>query len=172
MGKGTNSTTFNVLLQTGQISSQVWSIFWGRMWADDDTALDGTIVFGGYDQEKTMGGNYTQSLDFSEKTEYACIVPQDQLLLERPPEATENFDISGLGADLTILLSTGLEVRVPNNQYLVPYVDIDRNGSRIFDSSTRELLITQVPGHTNTLGRYFLTAAYLMVDIDAHSFTL
>ncbi|KAI1418564.1 acid protease [Hypoxylon sp. FL1857] len=226
MGLGRNSTILNSLLQTGRIGSRVWSIFWGRMWVDDNSAVDGSIVFGGYDQQKTIGKNYTQPLDFSDNTGCwtgmkvhissvklnfrggndqelfdlnneidACIVPQRQLLLEAPQWLHDEFEratgMQSIGTsyglhwsaslydastvfdgDLTISLSTGLEIRVPNNQYLVPYVDIDRNGSRIFNSSERELLLTAVTGHPATLGHYFLTAAYLMVDIDANTFTL
>ncbi|OTA70140.1 acid protease [Hypoxylon sp. EC38] len=226
MGLGRNSTILNALLQTGQISSRMWSIYWGRMWVDDNSAVDGSIVFGGYDQQKTIGKNYTQPLDFSENTGCwtgmkvhissvrlnfrngddqelvdhnseidACIVPQRQLLLEAPKWLLDNFQsatsMQSIGTsyglhwsaslydastvfdgDLTISLSTGLEIRVPNSQYLVPFVEIDRNGSRIFNSSERELLLTAVTGNPATLGRYFLTAAYLMVDIDSNTFTL
>lgn len=73
---------------------------------------------------------------------------------------------------MTVSLSTGLDIRIPNNQYLVPYVDIDRNGSRTIDTSRRELLINGVSDQPATLGRYFLTAAYLMIDLDSDTFTL
>ncbi|KAI1104485.1 acid protease [Jackrogersella minutella] len=226
MGMGTNSTVLNALLQTGQIGSRVWSIFWGRMWVDDGSAMDGSIVFGGYDQQKTIGKNYTQALDFNEHTGCwtgmkvhiskiqlnfrngddqnllplnteidVCIVPQRQLLLEGPQSIVDTFEeatdmqnngrsfglhwsaflydaLDAFDGDMTISLSTGLDIRVPNSQYLVPYVDIDRNGSRIFNTSERELLISAVSDTSATLGRYFLTAAYLMVDLDANTFTL
>lgn len=71
----------------------------------------------------------------------------------------------------SFLFSTGLEIRVPNNKYPVHHVEIGYNGSRIFSSSERELLLTEVTGRPATLGRYFLTAAYLMVDIDGNTFT-
>lgn len=61
---------------------------------------------------------------------------------------------------------------MPNSQFLTPYVDIDRNGSRIFNTSEREFLITGAASNPTTLGRYFLTAAYLMVDHDENTFTL
>ncbi|OTB07026.1 hypothetical protein M426DRAFT_54273 [Hypoxylon sp. CI-4A] len=226
MGMGRNSTILNALLETGQIGSRVWSIFWGRMWVEEDAAIDGSVVFGGYDQQKVIGKNYTQPLDFSDETgcwtgmkvhisgiklsarngreadllDYntdipVCIVPQRQLLLEGPQAIVDNFEYQtgmqnkgssyGLhwGAflyntsnlfdgDMTISFTTGLNVRIPNSQYLVPYVAIDRNGSRIFDRSERELLISAVGEQPATLGRYFLTAAYLMVDLDASTFTL
>lgn len=63
-------------------------------------------------------------------------------------------------------------MRVPNSQFLVPYVDIDRNGSRVINMNECELLINGVYDQPETLGRYFLTAAYLMVDQDEGTFTL
>ncbi|XDG04485.1 hypothetical protein ABKA04_004100 [Annulohypoxylon sp. FPYF3050] len=229
MGMGANSTILNALLNAGQISSRVWSIFWGRTWVDDDNAIDGSVVFGGYDQQKTTGRNYTQPLDFSEKTgcwtgmkvhisgltvhprsggdfnllspneEFAaCIVPQRQLLLEGPQDIINEFEKktdmqnygqsaglhntafvyhasdvkSTLRGDLTISLSMGLDIRIPSDQYLIPWVDIDRNGSRYTVPSKQELLIGAVTNQPATLGRYFFTAAYLMVDLDANEFTL
>ncbi|KAI2625072.1 acid protease [Hypoxylon sp. NC1633] len=224
MGMGSNSTILNALLETGQIGSRVWSIFWGRMWLDNESVVDGSIVFGGFDQQKIIGRNYTQPLDFSNDTGCwtgmkvhiskiqlnvrtgedvdlletgidACIVPQRQNLLAAPGSVTDAFELAtgmishdisyGLhwssrlydvvnttDSDLTISLSTGLDVRIPNNQYLVPHVDIDRNGSRIFNTSEKELLINLAGDQPGTLGRYFLTAAYLMVDLDSHTFTL
>lgn len=83
---------------------------------------------------------------------------------------TGSFD-----GDMTISLSTdglSLDIRIPNNQYLVPYVDIDRYGSRIFNTSIRELLFNDIGDQLPTLGRYFLTAAYLMVNLDSNSFIL
>lgn len=61
---------------------------------------------------------------------------------------------------------------MPNDQYIVPFVTIDRNSSRIFNESQREVLIGRLGDQPATLGRYFLTAAYLMVDQDAGTFTL
>lgn len=68
MGMGRNSTLLNALVQTGQISSRVWSVFWGRMWVDADDALDGTLVLGGYNQDQVFGANFTQPLDYSDDT--------------------------------------------------------------------------------------------------------
>ncbi|KAI1171737.1 aspartic peptidase domain-containing protein [Nemania sp. FL0916] len=124
-----------------------------------------------------------------------CLVPQRQLLLEGPGVIVENFEnstgMSSIGrsfglhwssylyentdifdGDMTISLSSGLDVRIPNSQYLVPYVDVDRNGTRIFNTSRREFLFNGVGDNPSTLGRYFLTGAYLMVDHDAGTFTM
>ncbi|KAF5230538.1 hypothetical protein FANTH_13785 [Fusarium anthophilum] len=124
-----------------------------------------------------------------------CIDPANHLLLEAPTPYVKNFEsISGLKtnysssglhwnalqtgldkqfvADLTFHLDSGLEIRVPNNQYMIPTVDIASNGSRTTDNSKRDILITDIEDEPPILGRYFLTAAYLMVDHDAGTFTL
>lgn len=74
--------------------------------------------------------------------------------------------------DLTITLSSGLSVRVPNSQFLTPYVDVGYDGARHYNESIKEFLYNVVGTQPVTLGRYFFTAAYLMVNHDAKSFTL
>ena len=224
LGLGSDSTFLNGLVKAGRIPSRVWSIFWGRMWTDVG-AMDGQVVLGGYDREKVIGRNFTQSLDYSEETGcwtgmkvtvsslfvnfrngtdfnimprnsaiQTCIVPHRQLLLEAPSSivdafesATEVQDIgpsfglhwsarlfnsSFFDGEITFILSNGLQVRIPNSQFLTPFVDIVRNGSRVVEKSRRELLMNGLSDQPATLGRYFLTAAYLMVDHDAKSFTM
>lgn len=74
---------------------------------------------------------------------------------------------------MSIHLSSGLQITVPNSQYMVPFVSIERNGSQIFDDSIREFLFNSIAGdQPATLGRYFLTSAYLMVNHDSGTFTL
>jgi hypothetical protein len=121
LGMGSNSSYLHSLVQSGQIASRVWSIFWGKMWVHD--SIDGSVVVGGYDQEKVIGQNYTQPLDYSDATgcwtgmkvtisdikiidrdgwsvsifpfNYAlpvCIVPQRQLLIEAPYDILTNFE--------------------------------------------------------------------------------
>ena len=53
-----------------------------------------------------------------------------------------------------------------------PFVTIERNGSRVFNQSEREFLYGVTSDQPSTLGRYFLTAAYLMVNHDENTFTL
>ncbi|KAI0408346.1 aspartic peptidase domain-containing protein [Xylaria palmicola] len=226
LGLGANSTLLNALVQSRQIGSRVWSIFWGRMWVDSEDAIDGSLVLGGYDTQKVIGKNYTQPLDFSDTTGCwtgmkvhvssvklnlrtgkdvellppnsavdSCIVPQRQLLLEGPQAIISAFEnetgMSNIGrsfglhwssylyedgnifdGDITISLSSGLDVRIPNNQFLVPFVDVDRSGTRVFNTSRREFLFNDVYDNPSTLGRYFLTGAYLMVNHDASTFTM
>ncbi|KAK4044744.1 hypothetical protein C8A01DRAFT_42646 [Parachaetomium inaequale] len=122
----------------------------------------------------------------------SCIVPQRQLLWEGLANIVWGFrtvtgtpDASGwkinmtavvgsvFDGDLTFVLSSGLEVRVPNNQFIVPLVDIAANGSRTVDWSQKGVLLAPLASkNPATLGRYFLTSAYLMVDHDAQTFTM
>jgi hypothetical protein len=73
---------------------------------------------------------------------------------------------------VTFILSNGLQIRIPNNQLITPFVEVDRNGSRLVHQDKRELLMSVATDNPTTLGRYFFTAAYLMVDYDAHTFTM
>lgn len=73
---------------------------------------------------------------------------------------------------MTFTLDSGLKIRVPNDQFLTPFVDIDRSGKQVKDRSKREFLMNPLGEQPPTLGRYFLTAAYLMVNHDANFFTL
>ncbi|TGO30007.1 hypothetical protein BPAE_0009g00230 [Botrytis paeoniae] len=187
----------------------------------DSTYLNRPL--GGYDQEKVIGQNYTQALDYSNATgcwtgmkvtisdielvdrtgstisifppNFAlpvCIVPQRQLLIEAPGQSWTPFktkpilrlqeSLTGyIGSlnymmqpirDLSIKLSSGLEVTIPNSQFMPPFVTIERNGSRVFNESQKEFLYGVTSNQPSTLGRYFLTAAYLMVNHDENTFTL
>ncbi|RSL51171.1 hypothetical protein CEP53_008540 [Fusarium sp. AF-6] len=172
LGLGSNSTYLNALRAAGKISSRVWSIFWGRMWIKDP--IDGSLVLGGYDEEKVIGRNYTAPLayvDFSGTsgcwTGMKVAVSDIRVNFPRLFDADKVFD-----GDITFHLDSGLQVRVPSDQYIVPFVDIDRSGARVTKSDVKELLMNGVANQPATLGRYFLTAAYLMVNHDAGTFTL
>ncbi|KAF5673882.1 peptidase aspartic [Fusarium heterosporum] len=227
LGLGSNSTYLNALRATGKISSRVWSIFWGRMWVK--TPIEGSLVLGGYDEEKVIGKNYTAPLVYDDYTGTAgcwtgmkvtisdvrvnfrdgsdetifpsntalpcCIVPQRQLLLEAPGAYVSNFEqVTGFNhtgpsyglhwsarlfdadkvfdGDITFHLDSGLQIRVPNDQYIVLFSEIDRSGARVTKSNVKELLMNAVADQPATLGRCFLTAAYLMVNHDSGTFTL
>jgi hypothetical protein len=74
--------------------------------------------------------------------------------------------------DATFVLSGGLSIRIPNNQLIMPHISMDRSGAPIIEEDKPELLFGGVGDNPTTLGRYFFTAAYLMVDHDAHTFTM
>lgn len=82
------------------------------------------------------------------------------------------INLHSYDGDLTISLSSGLSVRVPNSQFMTPFVQIGYDGARFYNESIKEFLYNSVGNQPATLGRYFLTAAYLMVNHDANSFTL
>ncbi|KAK8081657.1 hypothetical protein PG996_000438, partial [Apiospora saccharicola] len=79
--------------------------------------------------------------------------------------------------DLTIQLQSGLSVRVPNNQLLVLHVDIDPStGAPVVNSTGPDLVINSIQdinaNDLPQLGRQFLSAAYLMVNMEVDQFTL
>lgn len=43
---------------------------------------------------------------------------------------------------MVITFSSGLQITVPNDQFIVPFVTIDRYGSRIFNKPQREFLFS------------------------------
>ncbi|KAE8348501.1 aspartic peptidase domain-containing protein [Aspergillus coremiiformis] len=84
---------------------------------------------------------------------------------------------SAYTGDLTITFNSGLSVRVPNDQLVVPTLTINKStGSLLANGSSPELLINPIQ-HINKddlplIGRQFLSSAYLMVNQDANTFTL
>ncbi|ORY72113.1 uncharacterized protein BCR38DRAFT_418942 [Pseudomassariella vexata] len=63
LGLGRNSTFLRGLKEQGLISSLSWSFFWGL--EGRNTPLNGSIVFGGYDEAKLHGTNYTRKLNYT-----------------------------------------------------------------------------------------------------------
>ncbi|KAF7590711.1 hypothetical protein BBP40_002502 [Aspergillus hancockii] len=61
---GQDSTFLQTLVKKGAILSKTWSLFCGLTGADEDAQMDGTAVFGGYDQAKTKGENQTVRLNY------------------------------------------------------------------------------------------------------------
>ncbi|ROV94092.1 hypothetical protein VMCG_08247 [Cytospora schulzeri] len=143
--------------------------------------------------------NYPDGTDVSIIPEHyalpVCLVPHRQLLIEAPVSIRENFEsVTGMNmtgtsynvhwsaaqykaegafdGDMTISLSSGSSIRIPNDQFLVPYVYVDYDGKRYTDDANLDLLWNGIGDQPATLGRYFLTAAYLMVNHDSNSFTL
>lgn len=85
--------------------------------------------------------------------------------------------ISSFDGDITFVLQSGLRIRVPNDQYFVHQQVVRTSGIRHTNTYLKELLVQNVTnanatGKLSELGRYFLTAAYLMVDHENSTFTL
>ncbi|KAI9650390.1 hypothetical protein NHQ30_000404 [Ciborinia camelliae] len=134
----------------------------------------------------------------------ACIEPSYPVLLTVPTDPFfENFEaltgsnisdrsfgiyyygmIYGAGSDdtpyngdLTIELDSGISVRIPNDQLVVPNLSIDHtSGAMIANASEPELVLNAIQQQNANdlpqLGRQFLTAAYVMLNQDANIFTL
>ncbi|KAB8291748.1 hypothetical protein EYC80_006543 [Monilinia laxa] len=86
-------------------------------------------------------------------------------------------DSKPYAGDLTIELDSGISVRIPNDQLVVPNLSIDHaSGAMVANASEPELVLNAIQAvNANDLpqlGRQFLTAAYLMLNQDAKTFTL
>lgn len=69
-------------------------------------------------------------------------------------------------------MSSGLSIRVPNSHFLTPFVQIGYDGARFYNEPIKEFLFNPTDDQPSTLGRYFFTSAYLIVNHDANSFTM
>ncbi|KAF5871176.1 uncharacterized protein Bfra_007690 [Botrytis fragariae] len=103
-----------------------------------------------------------------------CIVSQRQLLIEAPGLILDTFH--NKPKIQTIGVSYGLHwlaqlYDATIYQFMLPIVTIEHNGSRVFNESEREFLFGVTSNQPSTLGRYFLTAAYLMLNHDENTFT-
>ncbi|KAK4554535.1 hypothetical protein LTR86_008389 [Recurvomyces mirabilis] len=229
IGLGANSTLLNALVDAGHIASRTYSYWWGIDNPNTNVAMDGQIVFGGYDAAKTTGPNITSTLlnwtapcpsgmyltltdvvlDFPNGTTSsilspsslsACIQPDFPVVMNMPDNPyysrfenlTETSAVnrtSGMywynpayevgsvySGDLTIVLNSDLSFKVKNDVLVVPDQYIDRSGARQSNSSADVVLIDPLDGvNANDppiIGMQFLSAAYLMVDLDARTFTL
>jgi hypothetical protein len=78
---------------------------------------------------------------------------------------------------LSITLSSGLKVRIANDQLVIPDLTIDKtSGSILANASAPELVLNSMQqvnaDDLPQLGRQFLSSAYVMVNQDAGQFTL
>jgi hypothetical protein len=91
------------------------------------------------------------------------------------PCQTNANDISYAG-DLTIKLDSGLSIRVPNDQLIVPDRTISPEGEIIANGSSPNIVINPIKEiNANDqlhLGRQFLSAAYVLLNEDSSTFTL
>jgi hypothetical protein len=86
-------------------------------------------------------------------------------------------DLFRYGGNMTIQFDSGLSVRIPNDQLVVPNLTINpQTGQLVANGSDPELVINSIQrvneNNLPQLGRQFLSSAYLMVNQDADEFTL
>lgn len=78
--------------------------------------------------------------------------------------------------DLTITIDGGPSIRIPNHQLIQPDQSVTEPDGELIRNGTVELLtIKRIPDGSNnypTLGNIFLSAAYLMGNLDANEFTI
>ncbi|OBS22465.1 hypothetical protein FPOA_08802 [Fusarium poae] len=141
--------------------------------------------------EKRNGGTTLQ----------ACLLPDMPIVMAMPVDpyfynlqvAIENVEIDRsmgidfwnvvlspdfkiFSGDLTFKLEGNLDITIPNRQLIVPDRTIKDNGATIANASRPVIRINSLQDSTQTafpyLGRYFLTAAYVVSNSDANEFTL
>jgi hypothetical protein len=89
-----------------------------------------------------------------------------------------DYDTQGIfDGDLQFALSSGLELTVPNNQLVVPNVQIDKEGRMQIPNDTMDEILVYNLENSNLddmplLGQVFLTSVYMHVDNEREQFTL
>ncbi|KAF5013988.1 hypothetical protein FDECE_18 [Fusarium decemcellulare] len=83
-----------------------------------------------------------------------------------------SFVLGGFKGDITVKLNTGLDITVPNDQFMVTERRINEDGEIYRNDSQPLIRIDRMNSGLPSLGRYFLTAAYLATNEDAGTFTL
>ncbi|KAI6756210.1 hypothetical protein HG530_011946 [Fusarium avenaceum] len=85
-------------------------------------------------------------------------------------------DVKPYTGDLTIRLEGDLDITIPNRQLIVPDRTIKDNGATTANASRPVIRINSLQESTKTalpyLGRYFLTAAYVVLNADSNEFTI
>lgn len=85
-------------------------------------------------------------------------------------------DFKIFSGDLTFKLEGNLDITIPNRQLIVPDRTIKDNGAMVANASRPVIRINSLQDTTQTafpyLGRYFLTAAYVVANSDANEFTI
>lgn len=81
------------------------------------------------------------------------------------------------GGDLSFTIQNALTIKIPNNQLVIPDIDLDQGGNVVEkNSSIAEVMINSLESTNGDdmaiLGRTFLTSAYLYVDYESNTFTL
>ncbi|KUL91883.1 hypothetical protein ZTR_01061 [Talaromyces verruculosus] len=195
-GMGRNSTLLNTLYEVGHIASRSWdfsrsSCSTGMLVVITDMVLN----FANGTDASLFGGAESSAMS-------ACIVPDYPVLLTLPLDpyflafqdltgtliTDRSFGVYYYGmlysntsiaytGDLTLKFSSGLSVRIPNDQLVVPNLTIDEStGSILANGSAPELVLNSIQSinadDLPQLGRQFLTSAYLMLNQDANTYTL
>ena len=79
--------------------------------------------------------------------------------------------------DLTVILSFGLEIRIPNHQLVLPDYQMSPQGELKINGSDRVVRISSAQNsdkehYMPTFGQLFLSSAYILVNDDMKQFTL
>lgn len=92
IGLGANSTLMSAMADGGHIPSRTYSYWWGIDNPNPDVAMDGQIVFGGYDAAKVTGPNVTaELLDWTAPCPSGMYLTLSDLILDFPNGTTASI---------------------------------------------------------------------------------
>lgn len=95
LGLGQNTTFLSWLKDQNSIASRSWSFWWGIDNAASRSAMDGQIIFGGYDAAKVVGEPFTQPLqNASANCQSGMYLTITNMLLNFPNGTTSDLNPS------------------------------------------------------------------------------
>lgn len=124
LGLGSNSTTLNVLKNSGRIASRTWSFFYGLF--NGPTRMNGHMIFGGYDASRVSGDSSEHSFStpkVSCPTQLVVTVTGMDVSL---PDGTRTsiFGSSASSALAVCLLPTlPVTMKIPLSPYVENFMD-------------------------------------------------
>ncbi len=133
------------------------------------TLIQACISFGSNLMTLPLSPYYERFEAWTETTSITRSVGNDFFTMTYPTDSVYQ-------GDLTIKLDSGLAFRIPNSQLVKPDIYIADSGRIEVNDTVRNVMIYSLQDVNENdlprLGRYFLTAAYLMVNYDTETFTL
>ena len=81
LGLGFNSNLLDTLYSAKMIQARTWSMFQGWSGAEASQQMDGSIIFGGYDEAKVTGRNVTLPIQYETQCASGFIMPITNIVM-------------------------------------------------------------------------------------------
>ncbi|KAI9669925.1 MAG: hypothetical protein M1831_006961 [Alyxoria varia] len=129
LGMGVKSSLLDALVSQGYIDSRTFSMYWGRPGAASAAQRDGHVVFGGYDQGKIRGKNFTTTLSaVSAACPTGMIVSISDLTLGFPNGSRSDLASSVSGKmDVCMMPNWPVAIDLPWDPYYKSFEDLTRS---------------------------------------------
>ena len=127
LGMGPRSYLLDTLFRQGFIDSKTFSMYWGRPGAADPAHREGNVVFGGYDQARIRGKNFTTPLsDKGDGCPSGMVVSISDMTLTFPNGSTSALAASSSRGKLSVCLMPDwpLAIELPWNPYYKSFEDL------------------------------------------------